>query len=313
MSKITQRVVSAARSQSDRDVFIWDSELRGFGLRVKPSGTRSFLIQYRTRQGATRRHAFARHPRLTAAEARTEARALLGRVERGVDPSALKRDARAALSVSELCTEYLAKAENGEIITRRRRPKKVSTLATDRGRIERHIKPLLGHRAVKELTAADIRDFLRAVTAGKTAADVRTRSRGRAIVTGGKGTAARTVGLLGGILSYAVEQAYIGSNPVTGVRRPADERRIVNVDRGQFRALGRALEDAEGNGVAWQAIAAIRLLALTGCRRGEIEQLRWQEVDAPGSCLRLGDTKRGTPSPSLNSDLSKDDQEHENA
>lgn len=86
--------------------------------------------------------------------------------------------------------------------------KKESTLATDKGRIERHIKPLLGSKRIGELSRADIEKFMRDVAAGKTTVDEETKKRGRAIVEGGKGTATRTVGLLGGIMSFACRGSF---------------------------------------------------------------------------------------------------------
>jgi integrase len=187
----------------------------------------------------------------------------------------------------------LAKADAGLIIGRKGLPKKASTLAIDRGRIARHIVPLLGRKPLKDLTSADIRRFLEAVMSGKTAATVRTKPRGLARVTGGPTAAVRTVGLLGGMLSYAKEMGYLEQNPAHGIRKPADKRRSFHLAREHYRTLGKALEAAEGRGEHWQAIAAIKLLALTGCRRSEILNLKWSEVDFKGSCLRLGDTKTG--------------------
>jgi integrase len=152
---------------------------------------------------------------------------------------------------------------------------------------------LLGGRRVRDLTPPDVVRFMRDVTAGKTADDVKTGFRGRAIVKGGAGTASRTVGLLGGILSFAVSEGVIPMNPVRGVKRPADNRREIRLTADQYQALGNALEEAAANGENSAAILAIRLLALTGCRRGEIERLRWDEVDLPGRCLRLSDSKEG--------------------
>ena len=133
------------------------------------------------------------------------------------------------MTVAELCDEYFDKAERGLIITRRRKVKKASTLYTDRGRIERHIKPLIGRRTVMDLTSRDVNDFLQKVIAGKSAADVKTKKHGRAIVKGGRGTAARTLGLLGGILTYAVDAGYRSDNPATRVARPADGKRKVHL------------------------------------------------------------------------------------
>lgn len=291
MSRLTKRIVDAAKPDAQRDVFIWDNELRGLGLRVKPNGKRSFFIQYRNRNGRSRRFTIGQYGRLTPDEARRKAQKLLATVIDGADPAAQRAADRAAMTVAELCDEYFDKAERGLIITRRRKVKKASTLYTDRGRIERHIKPLIGRRTVMDLTSRDVNDFLQKVIAGKSAADVKTKKHGRAIVKGGRGTAARTLGLLGGILTYAVDAGYRSDNPATRVARPADGKRKVHLTIEQYRLLGEALDAAEHNGNCWQAIAAIRLIALTGCRRGEIEKLRWSEVDEVGHCLRFRDNK----------------------
>ena len=122
---------------------------------------------------------------------------------------------------------------------------------------------------------------------------MKTKPHGLARVTGGRTAAVRAVGLLGGMLTYAREIGYVEKNPAHGVRKPADKRRSFRLAPEEYRALGTALEAAERRGEHWQAISAIRLLALTGCRRSEILNLKWSEVDFKGSCLRLGDTKTG--------------------
>jgi len=134
---------------------------------------------------------------------------------------------------------------------------------------------------------------MRDVAQGKTAGDIKTGFRGRAIIKGGSGTAARTVGLLGGILSFAVTEGIIPVNPARGVRRPADKRREIRLTEDEYRALGNALREAELAGENLTAIIAVRLLTLTGCRRGEIEKLCWHDVDFGGHCLRLSDSKEG--------------------
>jgi integrase len=101
------------------------------------------------------------------------------------------------------------------------------------------------------------------------------------------------MGLLGGILSFAVTEGVITTNPARGIKRPADQRREVRLSLEQYRALGKALAISLTDGENPAAILAIKLLALTGCRRGEIEQLTWLELDLPGRCLRLKNTKEG--------------------
>jgi integrase len=290
--KLTKRAIDATKSDGT-DRVLWDHELRGFGLRVKPGGLKSFVIQFRNRQGVSRRLTVGQSCRLTPDEARREARRLLSDVERGLDPVERLVQERKAITVGDLCVEYLAKAEAGLIIGRKGLPKKASTLEIDRGRIARHIVPLLGKKLLKDLTSADVKRFLEGVMSGKTAALVKTRPHGLARVTGGSTAAVRAVGLLGGMLTYATEMGYVEQNAARGVRKPADKSRSFRLAPEDYRTLGQALRAAENNGEHWQAIAAIQLLAFTGCRRSEILNLKWSEVDLKNSCLRLGDTKTG--------------------
>jgi integrase len=293
MAKLTKRLIDAIAPRPDRETVFWDGELPGFGLRVKPTGVKSFLVQFRNASGRSRRLTIGRYGVLTPEEGRAQAKKALADVAKGLDPVESRRADRQAVTVAELCRDYLEKATRGLIITRRRRTKKASTLMIDHGRVERHIIPLLGHRPVKDISSGDIRTFLRDVTAGKTAADVKTKLRGRAIVKGGRGAASRTLGLLGAIMTFAVEEGIRADNPVAGVWREKDGKRTTRIDERGYQRLGRRLRAAERAGLRWQAIDAIRLMALTGCRRGEIEGLRRSEIDLAGHALRLGDTKTG--------------------
>ena len=288
MSKrLSLSVVNGAKPR-EKDYFLWDADLKGFGLKVCAGGRKSYVCKYRVGTGRgspTRRMTIGAHGSpWTPDAARKEAAKILGQVAQGADPAKVKQADKAVLTVSELCDRYLQVGVG---------TKKASTLATDRGRIERHIKPLMGHRRIIDVTRADVSQFMQDVAVGKTATDLKPGKRGRAIVKGGKGTAARTVGLLGGIFSFAVEAGWIKENPVRGVKRFRDRRNERFLDGDELQTLGAALMAAEADGENPYAIAIIRLLILTGARKGEIESLRWSEVDWQYSYLRLSDSKTG--------------------
>jgi integrase len=291
MAKLTKRMVDAAAARSS-DYFIWDDDLAGFGLRVFASGKRSYLVQYRA-GGRTRRYTIGLHGAWTPEMARKEARILLGCIAQGQNPAEERRIDARAITVKELCTQYVKDAENGLVLGKGRRPKKASTLIIDKSRIQRHIIPMLGSRRVKDITQSDINRFIRDVIPGKTKTDMKTKPRGRAIVRGGAGTAARAVGLFGGILTYAIEHSILEKNPVHGVRKPADRVRTRRLSEQDYRVLGKILDAAAGEDRFQSAVSIIRLLALTGCRRSEGVNLKRTEVDAENSCLRLDDTKEG--------------------
>lgn len=185
--KITTRTIGTIKPNSNCDVYVWDDEVAGFGVRVKPSGVRSFMLQYRNASGVSRRLTLGKLSVLTPDEARKLAKERLAEVAKGTDPAEQRTEQRKAMTVAELCTAYIAAAEKGLILGKKKRPKKSSTLYTDKGRIARHIRPLLGNKKVRDLKNPDIAHFMRDVAAGKTAADIKTGLRGRAIVEGGAG------------------------------------------------------------------------------------------------------------------------------
>jgi integrase len=276
------------------DAIVWDPSLPNFGTRRQLSEAVSYVLFYRTKEGRQRWFTIGRHGApWTPDTARAEAKALLAAIANGGDPAAEKRTGRNAQTVADLCDLYLADAEAGRLVTRRRSPKKASTLATDRGRIRRHIKPLLGRRAVASITREDIEALLHDVTIGKTSGKAKTKPRGLAHVRGGRGTASRTVGLLGAIFNYAVRHHIRSDNPVHGVLRPADGRRERRLGEDEYKALGRALREGEASHIWPAAIAAARFLALTGWRSGEVLGLRWDEIDLARRTVVLGDTKMG--------------------
>ena len=282
---------------------IWDTgkgAVPGFGARRRTGTAVVYIVKYRTATGRQRWQVIARHGVLTPEEARAKAKAILGAVVDGADPAAEKQAARKAATVAELCDLYLADAEAGRLLTRRNVAKKPATLALDEGRIERHIKPLLGGMAVAAVDRIDVERFMHDVAAGKTAARAKTtKKRGLARVTGGRTAATRTVGLLGAIFTYAVRHRLRAENPAHGVQRFADKKRERRLSDEEYAAVGAALRDpaAERDGkpeAIWPPASAMaRFLLLSGWRTGEAASLRWPEIDLTRRTATLSDTKAG--------------------
>ncbi len=291
MARLTKTLVDSLKG-GGHDYFEWDDLLPGFGVRIWPTGRKVYVAQYRA-GGRTRRVKIGTHGPLTVEEARREAKGILGEVARGEDPQEDRITRRKSLTVAELCARYLTAVEKGVVTGKGGRPKKAASIDIERGRIDRHIKPLLGNRLVIDLKSADVARFIKDVTLGKTATVEKTgKKRGKAIVEGGAGTAGRTAGLLGGIFAFAVDEGVIEANPCHGVKRPAIAKRTRRLTADEYKRLEAAIRKRD-NVDPWQGHAGLRLLALTGCRLGEIKNLKWSEVDLDGQALRLVDSKTG--------------------
>jgi site-specific recombinase XerD len=291
--KLTKRVIDCLKADPEgRDVTYFDAEIRGFGVRVKPSGAKSYVLKYRNRFGQQRKFHIARVGDITPEQARDKATKLRGRIADGKDPVNDRNSERNAVTVAQLCDEYLD-AEKGRI--------KASTLAMDKSRINRHVKPLLGSKAVAGLTPADMEKFLRDVMAGKsvkaapkTAATEGMAKRPRGgIATGGSAVASRTLGMLGTILERAVRDGVLAKNPVRGIARPKDNERKPPFTFDTIATLGKTMRESEEEGENEIGIRALRFLLLTGCRRMEALTLQWSTVDRQNRCLRFRDTKSG--------------------
>ena len=295
MEKVSKRTVDALKPSKVgvkvSENFLWDLELRGFGVRVSPAGLKSFIVQYRTPEGRHRRTVIGRYGMMTPEKARGAAWDILSAVAKGIDPAAAPEPDRNAITVSALCDWFLAEAEAGRILGRRRRPIKASTLAMDRSRIDAHIKPLLGARQVGALTLGDIEGAQADIAAGKTAKP-RAGSRGGA-TTGGEGVAARTMSTLHAIFEHAVRLGKVENNPGKGVRRLASTPRDRRLSRAEIAKLGKAMRSAEAAGEHPTGLAAIRLLLLTGFRRLEGLGLRHDWLNAEEAAVRFPDTKSG--------------------
>lgn len=289
MPKLTKRLVDAAEAGTT-ETFLWDSEVKGFGVRVKPAGSKSFVLKYRIGT-QTKRHTIGKvGSPYTVEEARKIAADLLRDIRHGADPAVTKAQARSAPTVADVCAWYLEQAEKGAVLGRRGTKIKASTLYQDRSRIETHVLPLLGKKRVDTLTLADIENFQADIAEGKTA---KARVGRGGTTTGGTGAAARCVGMLRTIFAHAKRKRVISSNPATGVKKYAEgkNRRFLSVE--EIATLGTTMREAQAEGESAVGIAAIRLLLMTGLRRMEALALPWAWIDAKARCIRFEDTKSG--------------------
>lgn len=292
MAKLTKRAIDQLDSPESGQAFLWDSEMRGFGVRVTASGLKTFILQYRTSKERSRRLVLGRYGVFTLEQARNNAREKLVAIAKGQDPAEASASSQKAKSVADVCDWYLAAAEAGRILGRNRRPIKASTLAMDRSRIERHIKPLLGKRQVRSLRLADIEGAQADIAAGKTA-KARCGSKGGA-TTGGPGVASRAMSTLHSLFEHGVRLGELDSNPAKGVRRLAGTPRERRLSSAEIIALGQAMREAPARGEHPTGLAAVRLLLLTGFRRQEALGLHRKWVNHEQGYVSFPDTKTGS-------------------
>lgn len=301
--KLTKRTVDAAKPAPERYI-VWDTELSGFGLRVEPTGRKTFIARYRAgggRSGTLRQATIGRYGTLTTDEARRLARKTLGAAAIGGDPVGERKSARQpGISIAEVCDWYLEQAESGRLLGRHGRPIKASTIAMDRSRIETHVKPLIGKKPVRALTAHDIEEMQACIAAHKTAKpklaakqgdNSEKRPRG-GIATGGNGVAARSLGMIRTILEHAVRKGLIMDNPAKGARKLADKKRNARLSLDQVRLLGETMREAALEGENPTGLAAIRFILLSGFRRKEALALERAWILEAGG-VDFPDTKSG--------------------
>ncbi len=268
MAKLTKRFVESVEP-GDRDVFAWDDKLAGFGLRVKPSGVRSYIVQYRNRQGRSRRYTIGQHGVLTPDQAREEAAEVLRRAKRGGDPTAECKAARKAPTVAELCDRFLA--EHLEVHT------KPTTTREYRRLIEVRIKPEIGALKAVAVTRQDVIKLHRKMGGTPRQANL-------------------TLAVLSKLFNLAElwEVRSENTNPCRLVKRYREAKRERFLSEAELARLGAVLDQAEREQLALPGVInTLRLLALTGCRLGEILSLRWEDVDFEVGTLDLPDAKAG--------------------
>jgi integrase len=285
-TKVNDTTVEGLKCPPGTDRFIlWDSSLVGFGVIAFPSGTKSYIIQYR-QAGRSRRMKLGRHGRLTPKQARSKAKKYLGLVEDGTDPIAERQAERAARTLKEVSEEFM------QLHVKAKR--KAKTYASYNGLLNSHLLPALGSRALGKITRADA-------------------ARLHAKMTDTPQSANRMLALLGSIWNWAArrDEVMAVNNPATKIERYPEKRRERFLSPEEFGRLGDALRLAE-TGLPWgnrewkrntpkkrctaidpHAIAAIRLLVLTGARLREILDAKWTDVDFGRGLLLLRDSKTG--------------------
>ncbi len=265
MPKLTKRFVESLPVKAS-SYFVWDIDVIGFGIRVMPSGTRTYQVQYR-RGARTRRSAIGRHGVVSADQARSRARELLGLVAIGNDPVEDIARERTASTVAALCDRFL------EVhVAERCKP---NTARDYRGSVKRMIKPKLGSLKVTEIARSDI-------------ADLHFHHRETPY------QANRMLSLLSKMFNMAEIWGLRpdGSNPCRHVAKYPEPRRERFLTASELETLGGVLQrSAEDGSETAHVIAAIRLLILTGCRLSEIQQLRWDFITGRG--IELPDSKTG--------------------
>lgn len=157
-------------------------------MRVYPTGKKVFVSQVRVGR-TTRRVKIGVFGPYTVDQARRRADEIHRAASEGRDPQREKVQERIAITVAEMCDEYLKAAQAGLVITRFRRPKRRTTVSIDEGRVSRHIKPLIGNCKAQNVARADVQRMAEAIAQGKTNGIFLGKPRGKALVTGGKGAA----------------------------------------------------------------------------------------------------------------------------
>ncbi len=265
--KINKRNVDAIRGDGS-DRFYWDADLPGFGLRVRASGRKYFVAQFRA-NGRLRRMTLGPHGAVTPEAARRRAMAVISEAKGGGDPTAQRDADRKAATMKVLGEQFLE-----EYVSVHCKPR---TAYEYRRSAELFIEPKIGARKVTEIQRSDIAELHHSMRKTPYQAN-------------------RTLGVLSKMFNLAEMWGMRpdGSNPCLHIKRYKEEKRERFLSAEEFSRLGRVLDEMlEDGSETRSAVAALRLLMLTGCRLSEIQKLRWEHVDLEANELRLPDTKTG--------------------
>ena len=277
MPRLTNAIARDAKPK-EKTYDIADESLPGFCLRVTPTGCRAWGLRYRTSDGTPRRLSLGRVEAVGVEEARRRAKKELGRAADGEDPQQERRVDRAALTVKDLCDWYL-----GEYVVERQ--KASHSIATDRSYIRCHVPPngALARKRVAAVTRSDVEQLKLALA--------------------NKPGAFRKVLCILRIMFERAEEIGArpkGSNPCTGVKATKSrciERFLTPAERKRLEVVfaeALAIGPKRRGHVSPGAVDALRFLALTGMRAGEVTDiLRWRDIDWQHGCLRLPRSKTG--------------------
>ena len=268
--KITKRSVDALTPTANgTETVLWDSELKGFGVRVQKGGGKSYVLHYRvgTGRGAPlRKLTIGRHGSpWTPETARREAKTLLGMIEEGADPAADKMSRREAPTLAELAERFLAEHAEAK--------RKGSTAAEYKRLLDKIILPALAKQKVADVTRADVTKLHHANRKAPYQAN-------------------RVLAVLSKMFNLAERWGLRldGSNPCRHVEKFAERKRERMLSPAELARLGDALAAYGGSPYA---VAAVKLLVFTGARLGEVLGLRWEWIDFDRGEARLPDSKTG--------------------
>jgi integrase len=292
---LTKTTVDAL-TPGERVSIVYDTELTGFGVRITPAGSKSWIVEYRPgggRKSATRRMTLAPTTMLTAHEARKKARDLLAAARLGDDPAGKRRKNREVSTFRDFAERYLS--EEAEIKLKGR------TVANYRIYFRKHAVPRIGALKLNAVSKADIARLHRSI--------------GQAMPA----TANRVVEVISSLYRYAETAGEVdeGFNPTRGIKHFRERTRERFLSMNELQRLGATLRLAESEGLPWDVdekkpnakhlaapenrqivfsphvTAAIRLLLFTGCRLREILHMRWEDIDFDRGLLVLPESKTG--------------------
>lgn len=285
MAKIKGKITKTVLDKWDigEDRIMRDGELTGFLAEKYPSGNKTFFLEYVNKYGKKRRVSIGRYGVITADQARKEAESLAAKILlQNFDPLEENAKNKTALDVNGLLDIYFKSARFAQ--------KAPSTQKTDIGKMDGHIRPLLGKRKLETLTPDLIRKTHADIASGKTAKTTKSnKARGVHNVRGGDGAARNVIRVLRAIFNWAIDENLTTENPVTKIKLGSDGVRDSALQTAEeYERLFNALVTLEKTlQISTAAANAIRLLALTGARRNEIAACRWSYVDMKRGVIAL--------------------------